>query len=83
VSFEFLCVSERNNTLVYTAMPDGRTTPTHFTLTSVTADTAIFENPTHDFPKAIRYVLKPDGTMEASIGRSAAEFTTTFSFKKR
>jgi hypothetical protein len=83
VSFEFLCIAERNNTLVYTAMPDGRTTPTHFTLTSITADTAIFENPAHDFPKAVRYVLKPDGSMEASIGRSATEFTTTFAYKKR
>jgi hypothetical protein len=66
-SWEFLCISERQGSLVYTAMPDGRTTPTDFTLTAATADSATFENPGHDYPKLIRYSLKADGTLETTI----------------
>jgi hypothetical protein len=66
-SFEFLCIAEKNGTLVYTAMPDGRTTPTHFTLTRLTDDSATFENPAHDFPQMIRYTRRPDGSLETTI----------------
>ena len=66
-SFEFLCISEKGGSLVYMAMPDGRTTPTFFTLTSITDTTATFENPKHDYPQVIRYTLKPDGTLETFI----------------
>lgn len=66
-SWEFLCISQRGGSLVYTAMPDGRTTPTDFTLTAVTAESATFENPAHDYPTLIRYSLKPDGSLETTI----------------
>ncbi len=66
-SFEFLCIAERDGGLVYTAMPNGRTPPTHFTLTSMSADAATFENPAHDFPKLIRYTKRPDGTLETMV----------------
>ena len=65
--FEFLCIVERGGTLIYTAMPNGRTPPTHFTLTAVTADSATFENPSHDFPKMVRYSKRPDGSLETTI----------------
>lgn len=67
VSFEFLCIAERDGTLVYTALPDGRTTPTKFTLTALQEGSATFENPTHDFPKMIVYKRRPDGTLETTI----------------
>lgn len=66
-SFEFLCIAERDGGLVYTAMPNGRTPPTHFTLTSISADAATFENPAHDFPKVIRYTKRPDGSLETMV----------------
>jgi hypothetical protein len=36
-------------------------------LTAIDDSSATFENPSHDFPKMIRYALKPDGTLEATI----------------
>lgn len=77
-SFEFLCISERAGSLVYTAMPDGRTTPTHFTLTSVTQDSATFENPAHDFPKLVRYTRRADGALETTISGAANQRTQSF-----
>jgi hypothetical protein len=77
-SFEFLCIVERAGSLVYTAMPDGRTTPTHFVLTSVAADSATFENPAHDYPKTIRYSRRADGTLETTISGNATQRTQSF-----
>jgi hypothetical protein len=81
VAFEFLCIVERDGGLVYSAMPNAAA-PTHFVLTKIDADSATFENPTHDFPKMIRYVRKPDGTMEATISGAPNQRATTFVFKK-
>jgi Domain of unknown function (DUF6265) len=66
VAFEFLRIVERDGGLVYIAQPNGRP-PTEFALTSLAGQTATFENPAHDFPKMIRYSLKPDGTLEARV----------------
>jgi hypothetical protein len=82
VAFEFLCITERDGGLVYTAMPNAAA-PTEFVLTKIDADSATFENPAHDFPKMIRYVRKPDGTMEATISGDAPRRPTTFVFKKQ
>jgi hypothetical protein len=65
-AFEFLRIVERDGTLVYIAQPNGRP-PTEFTLTAVTADSATFENPAHDFPKMIRYSRRGDGSLEARV----------------
>ena len=81
-SYEFLCIAERGGSLVYTAMPDGRTTPTHFTLTGISATSATFENPAHGFPKLVRYTLKDDGTLETMIGGAAGQRTLTFTLKR-
>ena len=37
-AFEFLCIVERDGGLVYTAMPNGRTPATDFTLTKIDDD---------------------------------------------
>src|SRR5437870_3846932 len=64
VEFEFLRIIERDGKLVYVAQPNGAP-PTDFVM-SATADKSItFENPTHDFPKQIRYTLRDDGKLEA------------------
>lgn len=67
LAFEFLCIVERDGSLAYTAMPNGRTPPTYFVLTSLTDDAATFENPSHDFPKTIRYTKKTDGSLETTV----------------
>jgi hypothetical protein len=81
-AFEFLCIAERHGGLVYTAMPNARTPATDFTMTAFDATSATFENPSHDFPKKIRYVKTADG-MEATISGDAGQRATTFTFKKQ
>ena len=81
VAFEYLRIIERDGGLIYIAQPNGRP-PTEFTLTAITADSATFENPAHDFPKMIRYAKRPDGALEARVsdGGNKAE---TFVFTKQ
>lgn len=81
-AFEFLCISEREGTLVYTAMPNAGPA-TDFTLTKIDADSATFENPAHSFPKMIRYAKRADGGMDATISGGPTSKPTTFSFKRK
>ena len=81
--FEFICIVERGGGLVYQAMPNGRSPATDFTLTKLEANSATFENPSHDFPKWIRYTLQPDGTLEAVVGGDPSQRAITFKFKKQ
>ena len=64
-------------------MPDGRTTPTYFVLTSITADSATFENPSHDFPQVVRYSRKPDGSLETMISLSNGQRPVTVVLTKK
>ena len=82
-SFEFLCIAERNGGLVYTAMPNGRAPATDFTLTTLTADSVTFENPTHDYPKAIRYSRRPDGSIETVVSGTARQPVETVILTRR
>jgi hypothetical protein len=66
VAFEYLRIVERDGTLFYIAQPNGRP-PTEFRLSAITADSAMFENQAHDFPKVIAYRKKADGTLEARV----------------
>ena len=82
-AFEFLCIVERDGGLVYSAMPNGRSPATDFTLTKLDADGATFENPAHDFPKMIRYTRRDDGTLEAVVSGSSGENAERFVFKRQ
>ena len=82
-AFEFLCVAERHGGLVYTAMPNARTPATDFFLTAIDATSATFENPSHDFPKKIRYGIQPDGTLEAIVSGVEGSRPITLRFKKQ
>jgi Domain of unknown function (DUF6265) len=82
-AFEFLCIVERDGGLVYTAMPNARMPPTDFTLTQLTADTATFENPSHDFPKMIRYTRRADGSLETTIAGQGGERPVSVVLKKQ
>ncbi len=82
-AFEFLCIVERDGGLVYTAMPNGRTPATDFTLTKIDDSSATFENPAHDFPKMIRYTKRPDGSLEAVISGEGGQKPQTFVFKRQ
>jgi hypothetical protein len=80
VAFEFLRIVERDGGLVYIAQPNG-CPPTEFTLTAIAADSAMFENPTHDFPTVIRYQVRADGSLEARVGDGGSK-SETFVFTR-
>jgi hypothetical protein len=65
VAFEFLRIVEKEGGLVYIAQPGGRPA-TEFVLTELGSRSAVFENPSHDFPKRIEYKLRGD-TLTATI----------------
>jgi len=74
VAFEFLRIVERADGIFYVAQPNGKA-PTEFKLTSLADGKAVFENPAHDFPKAITYEKQKDGGLVATIsgdGKSQA-----------
>jgi len=82
-AFEYLCIVERDGSLIYSAMPNGRSPATDFVLTQLTPDSATFENPTHDFPKMIRYSKKADGTLETAISGAPGSRVITVTLTKR
>jgi hypothetical protein len=81
-AFEYLRIVERDGSLVYIAQPNGRP-PTEFTLTHITADSVTFENPSHDFPKMVRYTRRPDGSLEARVSGAGGERPQTFVFARQ
>jgi len=82
-AFEFLCIVERQGTLAYTAMPNGRTPETYFMLTNITTDSATFENPAHDYPKLIRYSRLADGSLQTTISAGGDVRARSVTLKKQ
>ena len=60
-------IGERDGGLVYYAQPGGRPA-TEFVLTEIGEKRAVFDNPRHDYPQRITYVLTEEGGMTATIG---------------
>ena len=81
--YEFLCIAQRDGSLVYNAMPQSRAPATEFVLTQFTKDSATFENPAHDYPKAIKYSLRPDGSLETAISGAPNQRVVTVVLKKQ
>jgi hypothetical protein len=81
--FEFLCIVQRDGGLVYQAMPNGRSPATDFRMTQIDSNSVTFENPSHDFPKKIRYSLRPDGTLEAVVSGTPEDRALTFTFTRQ
>lgn len=79
--FEFLCIVQRGGGLVYQAMPNGRSPATDFRMTRIDENSVTFENPTHDFPKVIRYSRKGDGSLYAVV--SAGDRSIAFTFTRQ
>jgi hypothetical protein len=74
-AFEQLRIVARGDTLVYIAQPSGQTL-TEFKRTSVTDIAVRFENPSHDFPRAIVYAKSGSDSIVASIEGPGANNTT-------
>ena len=81
-AYEFLCIVERDGSLVYSAMPNGRAPATEFVLTNLSKDAATFENPSHDYPKTIKYTRRADGALETAISGAATQRVVTVVLKK-
>ena len=79
VAFEFLRIEFRKDGVFYVAQPGG-VPPTEFQLTASDVHSATFENPKHDHPKRIRYVLSPEG--ELAVDLDGDEGKQTFRFRR-
>ena len=66
IAFEFLRIEVRDQGVYYVAQPNGRP-PTDFELVSTADGVAVFENPSHDHPKVIRYRRTGDTTLLVEI----------------
>ena len=73
VFFEYLRIEARGADIYYVAHPKARTPGTDFKLTRLTAQEAVFENPTHDFPKRIIYRKNADGSLTARVEGNGTE----------
>ena len=78
VGFEFLRVEFRKDAVFYVAQPGGKP-KTEFRLTHSGPNSATFENPSHDHPKLIRYLLNAEGELVAEL--EGAEKAQRFVFK--
>jgi hypothetical protein len=82
VEFEFLRIERRDGTLAYVAQPGGRP-PTVFPLTAADDRSLRFENPAHDFPRVIRYMLESDTGLVAEISGPMNGKTESMRFEYR
>ena len=76
--FEYLRIVQEKGAVVMYPSPGGGK-PTPFRLTSAADGHAVFENPEHDFPKRIEYVLEGE-VLTASI--AGDEPGPSWSFKR-
>lgn len=71
---------DTNVVLIITVPNQNEEKPVTFNLTSVTEKEFVFENPTHDFPKMIRYTLVNQDSIYAEISGDGKK--QGFPFKK-
>ena len=80
LEFEYLRLEQRPDGLFYVAHPKARCAGTDFKLTSVTTSEAVFENPSHDFPKRIIYRKTAAGGLVASIDGGEGTKSQSFNY---
>jgi hypothetical protein len=80
VSFEFLYIATGADAAYY-AQPGGRP-PVRFGLVSQDGDSAVFENPEHDFPQRIEYARDGD-VLTATISTLDREREISWSWTRR
>jgi hypothetical protein len=76
--YKLMWAPEKAITYAATVMKDNMGKETRFVLTQADKDSYTFENPQHDFPKKIKYVIKGPDAIEATI--SAGEKWLTYKF---
>ena len=81
VSYEFLRIEERGDSIYYIASPKGLCPATDFKLTRVSGQEAVFENSEHDFPKRIIYRKNSQGGLTAIVDGGEGTKSQTFEFR--
>lgn len=85
VEHEFIQIREGpGGALFFIAMPSRQKEAT-FQVVTLSANSAVFENPQHDFPRKISYSLGPDGSLLAVIEGPGSDGQTRrveFSYKR-
>jgi Domain of unknown function (DUF6265) len=69
----------------YTAIVKHNPDPVHFKLVELGENKVVFENPEHDFPNKIMYMLKKDGSLYARIegkNKKGEDVTGEFFYKR-
>ncbi len=69
---ETLSIDRHGDTLVYTSLPSGQARA-EFRATRVGDHMVVFENPTHDWPTRIAYVLQRDGWLQITVDGPGAD----------
>jgi hypothetical protein len=64
---EKIRMEQREDELYYIAKVPGNPGPVDFKFSGYKNDSAIWENPEHDFPQRVVYFLKPDGSLYARV----------------
>jgi hypothetical protein len=77
VNVERLKIVARGDSLYYVADVPENPNPVYFAFTEMSSASFTCENPNHDFPKKIRYVLA-EGVLTATISGGGKPVTFTF-----
>src|SRR6476620_11848008 len=64
---EKIQIEEREDGLYYVAIVNGNPESVDFKFTGFKNDTAVFEDPAHDFPQRVLYYKNEDGTFYACV----------------
>lgn len=78
---EFVALRVVDGRVVYEANPSGQA-PAAFPATTLSSDRAVFENPSHDYPKRIVYERKGDAALTASIDDGAGGRKVEYPFRR-
>jgi hypothetical protein len=81
IATEFVTLRVVDGRVVYEANPSGQK-PTAFPATSVAPDRAVFENPSHDYPKRITYERRGDTAITAAIDDGAGGKRVDYPFRR-
>jgi hypothetical protein len=83
--YEFVLLRLKDGTLTYSAYPSGQD-PADFPATEISTSRLRFENPQHDFPRAIEYHRTPPDSLIAKVygevGSSEPAFVLQYARKE-
>jgi hypothetical protein len=80
VEFEFTSIVREDSAIIVTPRPEGQQ-PAQFRVTRIARDSAVWENPTHDFPRRIAYRRLPGDTLVARIEGPGKEGTRSMEWR--